>query len=279
MFGGFSASPSYGGIASEDTWTLEKISDFENVDHKAAFDGWKSRFDKTYSDISEESHRFLVFLENWKKINDHNMDGNATYTMRLNQFGDLTSDEFRYEVHGHLGSCMKYKDGAKKRTSAVLKEEELGNVEAPSSIDWTNYNGYTYVTPVKNQGSCGSCWSFSTTGAIESRYAIKTGYLNSLSEQQLIDCSDSYGNAGCDGGIMQDGFEYVIASGGLCSESEYSYTASDGTCRSSSCGTKYDAISSYANVATESVSSLEAAVAAGPVSIAIEADQYAFQVK
>ena len=110
--------------------------------------------------------------------------------MKLNQFGDLTSDEFGYQVHGHLGSCMKYGDGERsKGKSVVLKEEEeFENVEVPSNIDWTDYNGYTYVTPVKNQGSCGSCWSFSTTGAIESRYAIKTGYLNSLSEQELIDC-------------------------------------------------------------------------------------------
>ena len=280
LFGGFSASASsfdngYGGIAWEDTWTLEKISDFENVDHKAAFDGWKVKFGKTYTDISEESHRFLVFLDNWKKINDHNLDGNSNYTMRLNQFGDLTSDEFRYQVHGHTGSCIqKRKDSNKKR-----KWKKEKNVKVPSSIDWTDYNGTSYVTPVKNQGDCGSCWAFSTTGSIESRYAIAKGELNSLSEQQLVDCSGSYGNAGCDGGLMDNAFRYVIATGGLCSESEYAYTGEDGTCQSASCGTYYDAISNYADVTSDSEPSLEAAVAQGPVSIAIEADQYAFQVK
>ena len=76
---------------------------------------------------------------------------------------------------------------------------------------------------------------------------------------------------------MDDAFKYVIAEGGLCSESEYPYTAEDGTCESSSCGTKYDAITSYKDVTSDSESSLEAAVAEGPVSIAIEADQTAFQ--
>jgi len=92
-----------------------------------------------------------------------------------------------------------------------------------------------------------------------------------------IDCSGRYGNEGCNGGLMDDAFKYVEASGGLCSESEYPYTARDGRCKSSSCGTKYDPISSYSDVTADSETSLQAAVAAGPVSIAIEADQTAFQ--
>merc|ERR1712025_1532707 len=148
----------------------------------------------------------------------------------------------------------------------------MGDSEAPSSVDWTNVDGKSYVTPVKNQGQCGSCWAFSTTGSIEARTAIKNGQtggaITSLSEQQLV---------GCSGGLMDNAFKYVEASGGLCSESEYAYTGRDGTCKSSSCGTFYDPISSYSDVTADSATSLEAAVAAGPVSIAIEADQSAFQ--
>ena len=191
---------------------------------------------------------------------------------------DLEGDEFRYKVHGHGESCMKYADRPiYSRVEMLKRRKELSSLSVPDSIDWTDYNGESYVTPVKNQGDCGSCWAFSTTGSIESRYAISKGTLNSLSEQQLVDCSGSYGNDGCDGGLMDYAFEYVIANGGLCSETDYPYTGEDGTCDSSSCGTLLNPITSYTDVTSESEPSLESAVADGPVSVAIEADQFAFQ--
>merc|ERR1712174_101257 len=141
------------------------------------------------------------------------------------------------------------------------------------SIDWTNVDGKSYVTAVKNQGSCGSCWAFSTTGSLESRYAIKhdvTGTeIPTLSEQELVDCSKAEGNEGCNGGLMDDAFKYVEKPGGLCSEAEYKYTARDGTCKSTSCGTKYYGINSYTD--------METAVAAGPVSIAVDASGTTWQ--
>merc|ERR1712115_433782 len=144
----------------------------------------------------------------------------------------------------------------------------------PTAIDWTNVDGKSYVTPVKNQGQCGSCWAFSTTGSLESRYAIKhqvTGSsITTLSEQELVDCSKSEGNEGCNGGLMDDAFKYVEKEGGLCSEAEYKYTARDGTCKATSCGTKYYGISSYTDVKKDSYSDMETAVAAGPVSIAVD---------
>jgi len=145
-------------------------------------------------------------------------------------------------------------------------------VDAPTSVDWVTQG---VVTPVKNQGDCGSCWAFSTTGSIECEYAIKTGQLNSLSEQQLVDCSSSYGNEGCNGGLMDWAFEYVMAEGGLCSEAEYPYTGVDGTCQT--CQTLYDPITTYTDVVADNEADLTTAAAMGCVSVAIEADQYAFQ--
>jgi len=147
-------------------------------------------------------------------------------------------------------------------------------VQAPASVDWEAAGD---VTPVKNQGDCGSCWAFSATGAIECNYAIHHNVLNSLSEQQLVDCTREYGNYGCDGGWWYNAFKYVEANGGLCSETEYPYTAKDGICKASSCGTKYDPITGYTAVTADDETALLNAVATGCVSVGVEADQYAFQ--
>ena len=265
----------YSELRYSTAWKESITYDWDNLDHKASWDNWKKEFGKTYNDLEEEGHRFLIFLDNWKMINDFNIEGH-NYTLGLNQFGDLTGDEFRYYIHGHGESCMK------KRTvmERVKMNEITPDITAPTSIDWTNNNG-DYVTPVKNQGQCGSCWAFSATGSIESATAIKnkqTGSsITTLSEQQLVDCSRSYGNEGCNGGLMDDAFKYVEHEGGLCSEKEYPYTAKDGTCKATSCGTKYDPITGYKDVTADSMTSLMDAVAIGPVSIAIEADQSAFQ--
>jgi KDEL-tailed cysteine endopeptidase len=143
----------------------------------------------------------------------------------------------------------------------------------PASVDWSAKGA---VTPIKNQGQCGSCWSFSTTGSVEGAHFLKTGQLVSLSEQQLVDCSGAEGNQGCNGGLMDQAFQYIIDNKGLCTEAAYPYQGVDGNCASTTC-TVAATITSFSDVPGSNEVALETAIAQQPVSIAIEADQASFQ--
>jgi len=145
-----------------------------------------------------------------------------------------------------------------------------------ADFDWTTKGA---VTPVKNQGQCGSCWAFSTTGSLEGANFIANGKLESFSEQELVDCAGSFGNQGCNGGLMDDGFKYIEAKGDAL-DSVYPYTGKSGTCdtaKQSANAFKPDCLTSFHDVTTDSETQMMAAVAAGPVSVAIEADQSGFQ--
>jgi xylem cysteine proteinase len=257
------------------SWNKEfKAEELKVLELKTLFQEWKQYFTKEYKTIEEEGVRYAIWSENLYKVAEENSK-NLTYRLRLNQFGDLTGDEFKYKINGKSGSCLKPED--KKRKLPRSDALKLKSLNVPSSIDWTDYNGKSYVTPVKNQGDCGSCWAFSAVACTECRYAIDTGTLNDLSEQQVVDCSDSYGNDGCDGGWMDYAFEYIIANGGLCTETAYPYTGEDGTCKSTSCGKFYNPMSSYLDVGEDDETDLVSATATGCVSVGIEADQFAFQ--
>jgi len=226
-------------------------------DYQLLFSKFASQHHKKYDTSDEFFKRYNIFKTNMDYILRHEANSERTFTLKMNKFGDLTNEEFRAQYANYRPSL---------RANRVNAQINSSNI--PASVDW---NAAGKVTPVKNQGQCGSCWAFSSTGAIESINAINTGNLVSLSEQQLVDCSGSYGNAGCNGGEMQAAFEYVSANGGLCTEAAYPYTAEDGTCESSQC-TPAVTISSYQNVATNSDSALATAVAQQPVSVAVEAD-------
>jgi len=257
-----------------ESWKREiDLVDYGKMELKKTFDDWREAFGKKYDTIEEEYYRFSIFIQNLQKIAMWNTNSDNLASLRPNQFTDLTTDEFTKYVHGGKGKCFtgsrpKYTIGGKS------KSVDAATTTFPASVDWTTKG---VVTPVKNQGQCGSCWAFSATGAIECRYAIAHGVLNSLSEQQLVDCSMAEGNLGCDGGEMDSAFTYVMKTGGLCSETEYPYKGVDGRCEASTCGTYYDKINNFTDVTKRSESSLEAAAVTGCVSVAIEADQFAFQ--
>eukprot|EP01084_Bolivina_argentea_P309100 534620_1 len=148
LLGLVSGNP-YSALKQELAWKEDVTYDWEALDHTASWKNWKDEYNKNYNDLDEESYRFLQFLDNWEMINEHNQRG-LNYTLGINQFADLSVEEFQYRIHGHLNSCVK----PSKPKPKYKKQNNLPNrIKAnPDSIDWTNNGGKSYVTPVKNQG-------------------------------------------------------------------------------------------------------------------------------
>ena len=245
-----------------------KDENIDNIDFWKSFLSFQKRFNKIYPSETELQQRFEIFKENVITIFQHNLEKNENYTMGINQFTDLTPSEFEKDVihRGFIGSI-----GSSLRGKSKCSQYSYQQIKVPSSIDWRTSG---VVTPVKDQGQCGSCWSFSATGAMEGAWSIATGNLVSLSEEQLVDCSKRYGNLGCNGGLMDNAFQYAIDNG-MCVESDYPYTASSGSCQST-CDPEVT-IADCADVPPDNQLALKEAVSFGPVSIAIEADQRIFQ--
>lgn len=173
--------------------------------------------EKRYT-LQEYFQRLPIFMENRRRVEQHNAE-NHSFQLGLNQFSDLTFEEFKkLYLWSEPQNCSATGEGKPLRRS----------VQYPDSMDWRKKGNY--VTPVKNQGQCGSCWTFSTTGCLESAVAIATGKLLSLSEQQLVDCAQDFNNHGCNGGLPSQAFEYIRYNRGIMSEDAYPYTAENGTC-------------------------------------------------
>jgi len=243
-----------------------------------AFDAWAAEHEKAYGTWGERQYREGVWRKNMQKIFAHNIravKGEHSYKMSMNHLGDLTSEEFK-QLHS---GCLKSVNGS----SLGLPKVHYGGTtflppvgfKAPAAIDFRDLG---YLNPPKNQGACGSCWTFSTTGSLEGQLFRKTGKLPSLSEQQLVDCAGGkFGNYGCDGGLMDNAFLYIMSVKGLESEASYPYTAEDGECVYKP-SLAIGGASGYVDINAGNETEMMMAIAAnGPVSIGIDASQSSFQ--
>ena len=215
-------------------------------------------------------HRLGVFAATDDFINRENQKGH-TYELGHNKYSMYTNEEFR---------SMMNLDAPMPAPLVADSVHTNTNVAAnPTSVDWVAAGA---VTGVKDQGNCGSCWAFSTTGCLEGIYKIKKGSLISFSEQELVDCDKKGGDLGCNGGLMDNAFTWIKNNGGLCPGSQYPYTSGTtgkrGDCQMSSCtNVAGSAVTSFTDVTANSEAALETAVAQQPVSVAIDAGGLAFQ--
>jgi cathepsin L len=216
----------------------------------------------------EFMHRFEVFKQNLMFIFNHNQIPDLSYTVGVNRFADLTQEEFRETFGGYQPSSLVYRSQNKFYLGSHNNQTDTNE----ASVNWVNKGG---VTPVKDQGQCGSCWAFSTTGTMEGAYFVAHGELLSFSEQQLVDC-DHNGDMGCNGGLPSQAIQYVAENGGIEGENDYHYTAADGRCKfdKSDIRAKF---SGFKSVTSNNNKEMMNAVAQQPVSIAINAMQQSFQ--
>jgi len=234
----------------------------------ADFESFKAKYGKVYNGNEDEAR--ATYEANMQKVEEHNAQGHP-FELGENQFSDLTQEQYR------VAAGLGYKAPESLTGLPHLGVHEYNGEELAASVDWTTKGA---VTPIKDQGQCGSCWAFSTTGSTESAWQIGSGSLKSLSEQQLVDCATAT-SAGCQGGSMAGAIQYESGTA-MATEASYPYKAADGTCKTSfTTAIPQGGVTGYKSVGNflfgASKSAMQSAVQQQPVSIAIEADQYSFQ--
>jgi cathepsin H len=208
----------------------------------------------------KEDARRNLLEEKVKEIIAHNSDSSISWKKGLNEYSDMTEAEF----------FDYFNIKAEQNCSATIRPKASENVEAtlrgvPQAWNWRNYG---VVTPVKSQAKCGSCWTFSTVGAMESHYMMKYGTFRNLSEQQLVDCAGDFDNHGCNGGLPSHAFEYIMYAGGLSEESAYPYVAVTNNCSYNSIDPVVGVVGGSYNISTSEVDLQAALFQNGPVSVA-----------
>jgi C1A family cysteine protease len=242
--------------------------DDASMDIATRFDAFVEQFNKVYETDKDRDTAFAAFQENDDKVQKYNSQ-DLTFTLGHNTFSDITSENFNKQMLGGYAESFHAKREKNFNTQLSDMSDPL-----PDAVDWTTKGA---VTPIKDQGQCGSCWAFSTVMGIEGDLFVETNTLLSLSEQDLVSC-DHNGDQGCQGGLMDNAFKWVEENG-ICAEADYPYVSGSGTtglCKTTC--TPVVKITDFHDVPQQNETALQYAVSQQPVSVAIEADKQVFQL-
>ncbi|CAK9136562.1 unnamed protein product [Ilex paraguariensis] len=243
---------------------VHKPKKYDPESMKRRYEKWLERHGRKYGNKDEWELRFGIYQSNVQFI-DYVNSQNLSFKLADNKFADKTNEEFKSIYLGLLTD----------RSSRMATNLTVDRIRGlPTSVDWRKKG---VVTPVKDQGECGSCWAFSAVAAVEGINMIKTGKLVSLSEQELVDCDVSSEDEGCKGGYMDKAFEFIKRNGGITTESNYPYVGKDGKCDGAKKKDHAVTISGHGIVPREDERSLQTVVASQPVSVAVDAGGYDFQ--
>jgi len=234
------------------------------ISPKVRFDTFVAKYHKSYATEDEKAQRFAIFRENLERIESMNTKTNSK-TYGITKFSDLTPQEF----------TQSYLMNIERQTAPTAAKIAFPqDFDLPTEYDWRDKGA---VTPVYNQGQCGSCWAFSATEAIESQWFLANGKLKELSMQQIVDCDTGNGDEGCEGGDTTTAYEYVIKAGGLDSLSDYPYVGEDENCAFNKSDITAK-ITSWGYV-TQDKNETEmqyGLMAKGPLSICVDAESWQF---
>jgi C1A family cysteine protease len=230
------------------------------------FEQFKQQYNKKYASCVEEQERKTIFDENLRKIK-FQQAGNPHAIFGINKFSDMTPEEFKI-YHNAENYYSQFE--------SLLDLKSVPFLQGNRSIDWVNHG---VVTPVKNQGQCGSCWSFSTTGNIEGQWALAGNNLISLSEQELVSCSTN--NDGCNGGMMDNAFVWLLRTknGWITSEDSCPYVSGDGSvpqCNYLRTSLRAAKITGYLNLPHDEKDMADWLYQHGPVSIGVDASSWQY---